>query len=96
MLFRSEAYNGALDREQQSEALLARLKSTYGDQHVYITGLATDFCVAWTAMDARKAGFNVYVIEDATRAIDLKGSLAAAWKNMTAKGVKRIQSGDMA
>jgi len=63
---------------------------------LYITGLATDFCVAWTAMDARKAGFAVYVIEDATRAIDLNGSLAMAWKNMAAKGVKRIQSGDVA
>ncbi|MEP7099385.1 MAG: isochorismatase family protein, partial [Burkholderiales bacterium] len=67
-----------------------------GIKTLYITGLATDFCVAWTAMDARKAGFNVYVIEDATRAIDLNGSLAAAWKQMTAKGVKRIQSTDLA
>jgi nicotinamidase/pyrazinamidase len=62
---------------------------------VYVTGLATDFCVAWTALDARKLGFEVFVIEDATRAIDLNGSLAAAWKNMTASGVKRIYSGDL-
>jgi nicotinamidase/pyrazinamidase len=62
---------------------------------VYVTGLATDFCVAWTAMDARKAGFEAYVVEDATRGIDLNGSLAAAWKQMTAKGVKRIQSADI-
>ncbi len=62
---------------------------------LFITGLATDFCVAWTALDARKADFVVYVIEDATRAIDLDGSLAAAWEQMTAKGVKRIQSSDI-
>ena len=67
-----------------------------GIKTVFVTGLATDFCVAWTAMDARKLGFEVYVIEDATRAIDLNGSLAAAWKQMSAKGVKRIQSGDIA
>ena len=36
------------------------------------------------------------MIEDATRAIDLNGSLAAAWKSMSAKGVKRIQSSDLA
>ena len=60
-----------------------------------VTGLATDFCVAWTALDARKAGFAVYVVEDATRGIDLNGSVAAAWKQMAAKGVKRIQSGDL-
>ena len=63
---------------------------------MFVTGLATDFCVAWTALDARKLGFNVYVIEDATRGIDLNGSLAAAWKQMTEAGVKRIQSGDVA
>ena len=47
-------------------------------------------------MDARAAGFDVSVVEDACRAIDLNGSLEAAWKNMAAKGVKRIQSGDIA
>ena len=60
-----------------------------------VTGLATDFCVAWTAMDARKLGFATYVIEDAARGIDLNGSLAAAWTQMTAAGVKRIQSSDI-
>jgi nicotinamidase/pyrazinamidase len=64
-------------------------------RRVYICGLATDFCVAWTAMDARAAGFDTYVIEDACRAIDLNGSLAAAWKRMAADGVKRIQSADL-
>ena len=67
-----------------------------GVDTVFVTGLATDFCVAWTAMDARKLGFTAYVIEDATRAIDLNGSLAAAWKKMTEAGVKRIQSSDIA
>ncbi len=61
----------------------------------FVTGLATDFCVAWTAIDARKSGFEVYVVEDACRGIDLNGSLAQAWKDMTAKGVKRIQSADL-
>src|SRR5262249_25198206 len=74
---------------------LAGYLKARGIKTVFVTGLATDFCVAWTAMDARKAGFDVYVIEDATRAIDLNGSLAAAWKQMAAKGVKRIQSSDL-
>jgi nicotinamidase/pyrazinamidase len=47
-------------------------------------------------MDARKLGFETYVIEDACRAIDLDGSLAAAWTQMTDKGVRRIQSTDIA
>jgi nicotinamidase/pyrazinamidase len=41
----------------------------------------TDFCVAWSALDARKAGFDAYVIEDATRGIDAGGSLAKAWRH---------------
>ena len=47
-------------------------------------------------LDARKAGFETYVIEDACRGIDLQGSLAKAWADMTKAGVKRIQSGDIA
>lgn len=77
-----------------STGLAAYLKARTIDT-VFVTGLATDFCVAWTAMDARKQGFTTYVIEDATRAIDLNGSLAAAWKQMADAGVKRIQSADV-
>jgi nicotinamidase/pyrazinamidase len=65
-------------------------------QRLFIAGLATDFCVAWTAMDARKAGLEAYVIEDACRGIDTQGSLAKAWADMTKAGVKRIQSSDIA
>lgn len=63
---------------------------------VFVTGLATDFCVAWSAMDARKAGFETYVIEDACRGIDTQGSLAKAWADMAKAGVKRIKSADIA
>jgi nicotinamidase/pyrazinamidase len=63
---------------------------------IFVTGLATDFCVAWTANDARKLGLNAYVIEDACRGIDTQGSLAAAWTNMQKAGVKRIQSSELA
>jgi nicotinamidase/pyrazinamidase len=63
-----------------------------GLRTVYVVGLATDFCVAWSALGARKAGFEAAVIEDATRGIDLAGSLERAWRDMTAAGVKRLQS----
>ena len=65
-------------------------------KRVFLAGLATDFCVAWSALDARKAGFETYVIEDACRGIDTQGSLAKAWDAMRKAGVKRIQSGDLA
>jgi nicotinamidase/pyrazinamidase len=66
-----------------------------GIRRVFVAGLATDFCVAWTALDARKAAFETYVIEDACRGINLDGSVAAAWAQMRQRGVKRIQSTDI-
>jgi len=63
---------------------------------VFVAGLATDFCVAWSAMDARKAGFETYVIEGGCRGLDTQGSLAKAWADMAKAGVKRIQSSDIA
>src|SRR6478609_9228603 len=88
-----DSYSAFEEADHKSATGLPGYLKQRGIKSVFITGLATDFCVAWTAMDARKLGFETYVIEDATRAIDLNGSLAAAWKQMTAKGVKRIQSG---
>jgi nicotinamidase/pyrazinamidase len=90
-----DSYSAFEEADHKTPTGLAGYLKARGIRTLYVTGLATDFCVAWTAMDARKAGFTTYVIEDATRAIDLNGSLAAAWKQMAAKGVKRVQSTDI-
>lgn len=90
-----DSYSAFEEADHKTVTGLAGYLKARGIKTVYVTGLATDFCVAWTAMDARKAGFEAYVIEDATRGIDLNGSVAAAWKQMAAKGVKRIQSADI-
>ena len=90
-----DSYSAFEEADRKTATGLGGYLKQRGIKTVYVAGLATDFCVAWTALDARKAGFEVYVIEDATRAIDLNGSLAAAWKQMAAKGVKRIQSADI-
>ena len=66
-----------------------------GLKRVYFAGLATDFCVAWSALDARREGFEALVIEDACRGIDTQGSLAKAWADMKSAGVKRIQSSEL-
>jgi nicotinamidase/pyrazinamidase len=63
-----------------------------GFRHVYLCGLATDFCVKWSALDARREGFEVTVIEDACRAIDLEGSLAVARAEMEAARVELLTS----
>ena len=90
-----DSYSAFQEADRKTVTGLAGYLKARGIKTVFVTGLATDFCVGWTAMDARAAGFEVFVVEDACRAIDLNGSLAAAWKQMKAKGVKRIQSGDI-
>jgi len=91
-----DSYSAFEEADRKTGTGLAGYLKERGITTVFVTGLATDFCVAWTAMDARKLGFETYVIEDATRAIDLNGSLAAAWKQMSDAGVKRIQASDIA
>ncbi len=90
-----DSYSAFEEADRKTSTGLSGYLKQRGIKTVFVTGLATDFCVAWTAMDARKLGFEVYVIEDATRAIDLNGSLAAAWKQIAKAGVKRIQSADI-
>jgi nicotinamidase/pyrazinamidase len=90
-----DSYSAFQEADRKTPTGLAGYLKERGIRRVFVAGLATDFCVAWTALDARQAGFDTYVIEDACRAIDLKGSLAAAWKHMAADGVQRIQSTDI-
>jgi len=57
---------------------------------IFLVGLATDYCVYYSAVDARRLGFEAVVIESGCRAIDLAGSLASAWANMEQAGVRRL------
>lgn len=90
-----DSYSAFQEADRTTSTGLAGYLRGRGIDTVFVTGLATDFCVAWTAIDARALGFETCVIEDATRAIDLDGSLAAAWSQMTAAGVRRIRSDDL-
>jgi nicotinamidase/pyrazinamidase len=90
-----DSYSTFEEADRNTSTGLGAYLKARGIDTVFLAGLATDFCVSWSAIDARKLGFTTYVIEDATRAIDLNGSLAAAWKQMTDAGVKRIQSADI-
>lgn len=91
-----DSYSAFTEADGRTTTGLAAYLRARGVKRVFLAGLATDYCVAWSALDARKADFETYVIEDACRAIDLQGSLAKAWADMTEAGVKRIQSGDIA
>ena len=91
-----DSYSAFTEADGKTSTGLAAYLKARGVDRVFVAGLATDFCVAWTALDARKAGFETYVIEDACRGIDTQGSLAKAWTDMAAAGVKRIKSDDIA
>ena len=62
---------------------------------MFACGLATNSCVAHSALDARHAGFETFVIEDACRAIDANNSLEQAWTRMHAAEVRRIHSAEV-
>ena len=89
---RVDSYSAFLEADRRTRTGLDGYLKSRGIRRVFCAGLATDFCVAWTALDARRFGFQAAVIEDACRAIDVEGSLAAAWKDMARAGVRRIGS----
>src|SRR6202166_4708853 len=91
-----DSYSAFTEADGKTTTGLAAYLKARQIERLFVAGLATDFCVAWTALDARKAGVETYVVEDACRGIDNQGSLAKAWADMAKAGVKRIQSGDIA
>ena len=91
-----DSYSGFQEADRRTKTGLEGYVRARGFKRLFIAGLATDFCVNWTAVDARTAGFETFVVEDLTRAIDTNGSLAAAWNDMTLAGVRRINSTDIA
>jgi nicotinamidase/pyrazinamidase len=85
-----DSYSAFVEADRTTKTGLAGYLRERGLGRITVVGLATDFCVAWTALDAKAAGFEVFVVEDACRAIDVDGSLARAWADMAAAGVVRI------
>lgn len=88
----TDSYSAFLEADRKTHTGLAGLLRERGVTTVYLAGLALDFCVAWSALDARMAGFEAIVIEDACRAIDTGGSLAAAQRAFADAGVRRVTS----
>ena len=86
------SYSAFVEADGRTSTGLAALLQARGVGHVFLAGLATDFCVAYSALDARAAGFETLLIEDACRGIDAEGSLAAAHARMAEAGVTRIPS----
>ena len=90
-----DSYSAFVEADRTTDTGLAAYLRARGIGRVFVCGLATDFCVAWSALDARRAGFAAIVIEDACRAIDNAGSLGSlkkAWSEMLQAGVVRAHS----
>lgn len=83
-----DSYSAFMEADRRTMTGLAGYLNERGISHVYVVGIATDFCVAWTAIDAVNLGFDCTVITDATAPIDVNGSLDKAMSDMTKAGVK--------
>lgn len=87
-----DSYSAFQEADRRTPTGLAGYLKERSIDTVFLVGIATDFCVAWSAVDAAAQGFQTFVIEDACQGIDLNGSLAQAWQQMKSAGVQRIQS----
>jgi len=83
-----DSYSAFFENDRNTKTGLAGYLHDRDVGNVVLTGLATDFCVYFTAIDAADLGFQVTLLNDACRAIDLDGSLDAAMTAMTDRGVR--------
>lgn len=81
-----DSYSAFMENDHATPTGLAGFLRERGFRRLLFAGLATDFCVAWSVLDARKAGFEAVILTDACRAIDLGGTLDAAMADMRAAG----------
>ncbi len=91
-----DSYSAFYENDRTTATGLTGYLRTRGFERVFMAGLATDFCVNFSAVDAAREGFAVVVIEDACRAIDLDSSLAAAKAQMAEAGAALVASSALA
>jgi len=85
-----DSYSAFYENDRRTPTGLAGYLRERGLRRIFLAGLATDYCVYYSAVDARRIGFDAVLIEAGCRAIDLSGSLDAAWAGMAAAGVQRV------
>ncbi|WP_332689819.1 bifunctional nicotinamidase/pyrazinamidase [Bosea sp. (in: a-proteobacteria)] len=91
-----DSYSGFVEADRETPTGLAGYLRERRVSRVVVVGLATDFCVNWTAQDAVRNGFEAIVIEEACRAIDLDDSLGKAWLDLASLGVRRAAVAEFA
>ena len=90
-----DSYSAFFDNDRRTPTGLGGLLRELGVRRVVLCGLAFDYCVAWSALDARRLGFEAAVVEDACRAIDLEGSAERARRELQAAGVALLRTADL-
>jgi nicotinamidase/pyrazinamidase len=85
-----DSYSAFHENDRRTPTGLAGYLRERGLTRIFLVGLATDFCVHYSAVDARRLGFETIVIESGCRGIDLGGSHASAWASMREVGVQRL------
>ena len=90
-----DSYSTFFENDQETATGLTGYLKQRGITDLYAVGLATDFCVKWSILDGIDEGFNMHIVEDAVKGIDLNDSLDEAWDEMKKKGVKITQSKDI-
>ncbi|WOJ90749.1 bifunctional nicotinamidase/pyrazinamidase [Methylocapsa polymorpha] len=90
-----DSYSAFFENDRKTPTGLAGYLRERGFIRVVLAGLALDYCVRWTAEDARRLGFSAAVVEDACRSLDLSGSAAAARESLRALGVDCIAANDI-
>lgn len=90
-----DSYSAFYENDHATPTGLAGYLKERGIRRLYLCGLATDYCVNYSALDAVRAGFETLLVEDACRAIDLEGSLAAARRDMAEAGVEVVTAKSM-
>ncbi len=90
-----DSYSAFFENDCTTATGLAGYLRDRGLRRLFMAGLAYDFCVLWSAEDARRLGFDVVVVEDACRSLDLDGSAAAAKARLAGAGVVSISAADL-
>lgn len=91
-----DSYSGFFDNGHKRATGLGDWLKEHDATEVYVCGLATDYCVKFTALDAQQLGFKTFLIEDACRGVELnQGDIARSVDAMREAGVEVVQSGDL-
>ena len=90
-----DSYSAFFENDRSTATGLAGYLRERNLTRVFLAGLAYDYCVAYSALDARRLGIPAVVVRDACRAIDLNGSVAVIESQFAAAGVTLIESGDL-